>query len=99
MPDMKALARAVVAALISGVIPAALLAQWPPFPTHGVPKLANGEPNLDGPTPHTVEGKPDLSGIWHFVGSPGTAPGPPAPPPAGGIGQGSRPPGISEFFD
>ena len=39
-------------------------AQWIRYPTPGIPRLADGKPNLSAPTPRTVEGKPDLSGLW-----------------------------------
>jgi hypothetical protein len=42
-----------------------VLAQWFGVPTHGLPRLADGKPNLLAPTPRTTDGKPDLSGIWH----------------------------------
>jgi len=29
-----------------------------------VPRLADGKPNLDAPTPKPADGKPDLSGVW-----------------------------------
>lgn len=39
-------------------------AQWLNYPTPGVPRLANGKPNLNAPAPRARDGKPDLSGIW-----------------------------------
>jgi hypothetical protein len=41
-----------------------LSAQWPSHPTPGVPRAADGKPNLTGPAPRTADGKPDLSGLW-----------------------------------
>src|SRR6266853_401555 len=63
---MKTLVTAVIAFL-----PTAVLAQWPPYPTSGVPKTPNGQPNLSAPAPKTPEGKPDLSGIWENFRSDG----------------------------
>jgi hypothetical protein len=39
-------------------------AQWLKYPTAGVPRTADGKPNLSAPTPRTPDGKPDFSGIW-----------------------------------
>jgi hypothetical protein len=39
-------------------------AQWLTDRTPGVPRLADGKPNLSAPTPRTADGKPDFSGIW-----------------------------------
>jgi hypothetical protein len=45
-------------------ISAPLGAQWLNYPTPGVPKAANGKPNLSAPAPKTADGKPDFSGMW-----------------------------------
>src|SRR4029434_1855310 len=45
---------------------------WPAYPTPGVPKTADGKPNLSGPAPKTPDGKPDLSGVWQYTRPPGT---------------------------
>jgi hypothetical protein len=39
-------------------------AQWPDFPTPGIPRTADGKPNLSAPAPRTREGRPDFSGLW-----------------------------------
>jgi hypothetical protein len=46
------------------VMSAPAFAQWLNYPTAGVPKTANGSPNLTAPTPKTADGHPDLSGLW-----------------------------------
>src|ERR1700730_9806821 len=67
------------AALLLTSAPEELFAQWPAYPTTGVPKTADGKPNLAGPVPRAADGKPDLSGIWQYMRPPGS----PAPEPAG----------------
>lgn len=44
-------------------------AQWLNYPTPGIPRAADGKPNLAAPTPRTSDGKPDLSGIWRGSGA------------------------------
>jgi hypothetical protein len=41
-----------------------LPAQWLKYPTAGVPRTADGKPNLGAAAPKTADGKPDFSGIW-----------------------------------
>lgn len=41
-----------------------LHAQWLNYPTPGIPRSAEGKPDLKAPIPKTADGKPDLSGIW-----------------------------------
>src|SRR5215211_32531 len=60
---MKAL---YVAVLLFGLGPAAD-AQWLNQSTRGIPRDANGRPNLSAPAPRAPDGKPDLSGIWNKI--------------------------------
>ena len=82
---MKSWLTSVTGTLIVAAIPATLSAQWPAYPTAGVPRTPDGKPKLDAPAPKTADGKPDLSGIWQYrgrIGIPaGTIPGVPAEPP------------------
>jgi hypothetical protein len=45
-------------------VAAPLSAQWLNHPTPGIPRLADGKPNLSAPAPRRPDGKPDLYGIW-----------------------------------
>jgi len=82
---VSALACAAVVAMIPVVH-----AQWEKRPDPRVPRLANGQVNLDAPTPKAADGHPDLSVLWSRAPGDGrggrgrganAAPAPPPPPP------------------
>ena len=52
------------ALLVLGLFPAAAPAQWLDYPTPGIPRTADGKPDLKAPAPRTRDGKPDFSGMW-----------------------------------
>ena len=69
-----------------------LLAQWPLQPLPGVPKRADGKPDLTAPAPRTADGKPDFSGIWMVTNnSEPNGPAPGRPPLARGGNFGTLP--------
>ena len=79
---------------LAGAFSAALLAQWPKYPTAGVPKTPDGKPDLTAPAPRTADGHPDLSGIWDIYRER------PTPPAAQGASTGLGPaPNTSQFFN
>ena len=59
---------AIAAAL--ALLPVSVSAQWLDFRTPGIPRTADGKPNLTAPAPRTPDGKPDLSGLWEPEPSP-----------------------------
>ena len=54
--------------LILSVLVANADAQWLDHSTPGVPRLADGKPDLNASPPRTVDGKSDLSGLWQGPG-------------------------------
>jgi len=56
----KALAAAFL--FFAGAMPAA--SQWLERPWPGIPRTADGQPDLAAPTPRTPDGHPDLTGVW-----------------------------------
>jgi hypothetical protein len=78
---MNTVIRIAGALAIAAAISASLGAQWPSYPTAGVPRTADGKFNATAPAPRTPDGKPDLNGIWNYAGVLGFRGGPPPPPP------------------
>jgi hypothetical protein len=75
-------------------------AQWPNYPTPGVPKTEEGKPNLTGPVPRTADGHPDLNGIWEYYRDRTLEPTPPPPPVIdASLGLSQVAPGSNPFFN
>jgi hypothetical protein len=64
---MKIAALAAAVCLVT-LVEAPAGAQWLNYPTPGIPRTADGKPNLSAPAPRTADGKPDLSGMWNIGG-------------------------------
>jgi hypothetical protein len=50
--------------LVCAMFCAPLSAQWLRQRTAGIPRTADGKPNLAAPAPRTPDGKPELTGLW-----------------------------------
>src|SRR5215471_6513301 len=46
------------------LLPFSVCAQWLNFKTPGIPRTADGKPDLTAPAPRTADGHSDLSGLW-----------------------------------
>ena len=49
--------------MFAGTLPAA--AQWLDRPWPGIPRTADGKPDLTAPAPRGPDGRPDLTGVWN----------------------------------
>src|SRR5271167_4252788 len=54
------------AVIIAFALSGTAAAQWLNYKTPGIPRTADGKPDLSAPAPKMADGKPDLSGIWRF---------------------------------
>ncbi len=61
---MRTISVLVTVGLALTLVPGVARGQWLKYPTAGVPRTADGKPNLSAPTPRLPDGKPDFSGIW-----------------------------------
>jgi len=62
---MGRIGKTIVLALVLTGAASPGIAQWLRHPTEGIPRKADGKPDLKAPAPRLPDGKPDLSGIWH----------------------------------
>jgi hypothetical protein len=58
---------AILVVALSAPLATDVHAQWLNQPTPGIPRAADGKPNLAAPAPRTPDGKPDLSGLWNKI--------------------------------
>ncbi len=54
-------------AIIVSALATPVAAQWVTYPTPGIPRTADGKPNLTARAARTLDGKPDLSGLWQRI--------------------------------
>ena len=56
--------KAALVSILTIALSAQAAAQWLKQPTSGIPRTADGKPNLTAPPPRAPDGRPDLSGLW-----------------------------------
>jgi hypothetical protein len=57
--------------LASAASAAPVSAQWLDLATPGIPRTADGKPNLSAPLPRAADGHPELTGLWRGRGTTG----------------------------
>jgi hypothetical protein len=58
--------RRLIAVLVLLVSAAPLSAQWLSLPSPGIPRTADGRPDLSAPVPRSAAGRPQLEGLWRL---------------------------------
>src|SRR5262245_51198112 len=61
---MESLRNAVLLIVVIAAAAPSSYPQWPPQPTPGIPRLRDGQPNLEAAAPRDADGRPDFSGMW-----------------------------------
>ena len=62
---MKIFTAVIILTMTALVTP--LAAQWLQRQTPGIPRTADGKPNLTAPAPRTADGRPDITGLWQML--------------------------------
>src|SRR5262245_29570110 len=62
--NLRAILSSTALTLGFAALAAPIAGQWVNHPTRGLPRTADGKPDLSAPTPRTRDGQVDLSGIW-----------------------------------
>ena len=62
--NSKATLTRLVLTIAFAILAVPIAGQWVNQPTKGLPRTADGKPDLAAPAPRTREGRVDLSGIW-----------------------------------
>jgi hypothetical protein len=57
--------RLLLTAITLAALTTSIAAQWLNHPTPGIPRTADGKPNVTAPAPHTLDGHPDFTGLWN----------------------------------
>ena len=71
MSTKRNIRRVVAVSAYACLLASSAPAQWLNYPTPGIPRTADGKPNLAAPAPRMADGKPDLSGVWRGPGAGG----------------------------
>ena len=66
MKSITSRAAAAMAVAILFTLPGPARAQWLKYKTPGIPRTADGKPDLSASAPRMPDGKPDFTGVWQI---------------------------------